>query len=92
MPNRKNSLNKKHKPLAHQGRPAKVRLRTKPVAPPTPQSNVQDAAAAAPVSSSPQVSFFITHAQKAQLRDRGYTDEEIAQMKPAQAHKILGVE
>jgi hypothetical protein len=38
------------------------------------------------------VSFFITNAQKAQLRDKGYSDEEIAKMKPADAHRILGLE
>jgi hypothetical protein len=46
------------------------------------------------VASSPevQVSFFITRAQKAQLRERGYSEDQIAQMKPAEAHRILGLE
>jgi hypothetical protein len=38
-----------------------------------------------------QVSFFITKAQKAQLRERGHSDEEIAKMRPAEAHRILGL-
>jgi hypothetical protein len=39
-----------------------------------------------------QLSFFITKAQKAKLRERGYSDDQIAQMKPVEAHKILGLE
>jgi hypothetical protein len=38
-----------------------------------------------------QVSFFITNSQKAELRDRGYSEDEIAKMKPAEAHRILGL-
>jgi hypothetical protein len=38
-----------------------------------------------------QVSFFITKAQKVQLRERGHSDEEIAKMRPAEAHQILGL-
>jgi hypothetical protein len=38
-----------------------------------------------------QVSFFITNSQKHQLRERGYSESEIAQMRPAEAHKILGL-
>jgi hypothetical protein len=38
-----------------------------------------------------QVSFLITKSQKAQLRERGYSDDDIAQMKPEEAHKILGL-
>ena len=33
----------------------------------------------------------ITKAQKVQLRDNGYTDEQIGKMKPEEAHKILGI-
>jgi hypothetical protein len=39
-----------------------------------------------------QVSFFITQAQKARLHERGYSDDQIAKMKPAEAHRILGLE
>jgi cytoskeletal protein CcmA (bactofilin family) len=39
-----------------------------------------------------RVSFFITQAQRAELRERGYSDDDIAQMKPADAHRILGVQ
>lgn len=38
-----------------------------------------------------QVSFFITNLQKQQLRERGYSDTDIAKMRPAEAHKILGL-
>jgi hypothetical protein len=41
---------------------------------------------------SAQVSFFITKAQKLRLHEHGYSDEQIAQMKPAEAHKILGLQ
>lgn len=37
------------------------------------------------------VSFFITQAQKAQLREQGYSDAQIREMKPEEAHRILGV-
>jgi hypothetical protein len=47
---------------------------------------------AATPSPKAQVSFFITQAQKAQLREKGYSDDQIAQMKPAEAHRILGLE
>jgi cytoskeletal protein CcmA (bactofilin family) len=38
------------------------------------------------------VSFFITQAQKAKLRERGYSDDDIAQMMPAAAQNILGLQ
>ena len=38
-----------------------------------------------------QVSFFITNAQKSDLRKQGYSDDEIAKMKPADAHKLLKI-
>ena len=37
------------------------------------------------------VSFFVTQAQKDQLRERGYTDEQIREMKPEDAHRALGI-
>jgi hypothetical protein len=37
------------------------------------------------------VGFMITKAQKARLRERGHTDDEIAKMRPETAHKILGI-
>ncbi len=46
---------------------------------------------AQPPEKKTQVSFFITNAQKAQLRERGHSEEEIAKMKPAEAHQILGL-
>jgi hypothetical protein len=91
MPNnRKNSLNKRRKRHAGRRGPEK-QLGDKPGAP--FESNVEDATA---TLSSPrpkaQVSFFITQAQKAELREKGYSEDQIAQMKPAEAHQILGLE
>ena len=39
----------------------------------------------------PSVSIFITQAQKAELRERGYSDDDIALMIPTVAHRILGL-
>jgi len=33
----------------------------------------------------------VTQAQKVQLRERGYTDEQIREMKPEDAHRALGL-
>ena len=70
-------------------RPAERQLGNEPAV--SSESNVEDAIAATP-SPKAQVSFFITQAQKAQLREKGYSDDQIAQMKPAEAHRILGLE
>jgi hypothetical protein len=37
------------------------------------------------------MSFFITKAQKAELRRLGYTDDQIREMKPEDAHRALGL-
>ena len=37
------------------------------------------------------MSFFITKAQKAELRRRGYTEEQIHEMTPEDAHRALGL-
>jgi len=37
------------------------------------------------------MSFFITKAQKAELRRFGYTDEQIREIKPGDAHMALGL-
>jgi hypothetical protein len=37
------------------------------------------------------VSFIITQAQKDELRQHGYTDEQIREMKPEDAHRALGI-
>ena len=37
------------------------------------------------------ISFIITKAQKAELRERGYTEEQIREMKPEDAHRALGL-
>jgi cytoskeletal protein CcmA (bactofilin family) len=39
-----------------------------------------------------ELSFLITQAQRAELRERGYSDDDIALMIPAVAHRILGVQ
>ena len=39
-----------------------------------------------------RVSFMITTSQKAELHEKGYDDDQIAKMKPAEAHKLLGLE
>ena len=38
------------------------------------------------------ISLFITRAQKAKLRERGFADEQIRNMLPAEAHHILGLD
>jgi hypothetical protein len=56
---------------------------------PEPQKQLPDAT---PTEANKiQFPFFITNSQKAQLRDRGYSDDEIAKMEPAEAHQILGL-
>jgi hypothetical protein len=37
------------------------------------------------------VSFMVTHTQRQQLRQRGYSDDAIKAMTPAQAHQLLGL-
>jgi len=37
------------------------------------------------------VSFLITHHQKAELRERGFTDDQIHAMTPEEAHRLLGL-
>jgi hypothetical protein len=37
------------------------------------------------------MSFIITKAQKAELRRRGYSEEQIREMKPEDAHRALGL-
>ena len=37
------------------------------------------------------MSFFITKAQKAALRRLGYSEEQIREMKPGDAHRALGL-
>jgi hypothetical protein len=37
------------------------------------------------------MSFFITKTQKAELRQRGYSEEEIREMTPEDAHRVLGL-
>ena len=37
------------------------------------------------------MSFIITNAQKAELRERGYSEEQIREMKPEDAQRALGL-
>jgi hypothetical protein len=37
------------------------------------------------------ISFIITKAQKSELRQRGYSEEQIREMKPEDAHRALGL-
>ena len=37
------------------------------------------------------ISFIITKAQKTELQQRGYTEEQIREMKPEDAHRALGL-
>jgi hypothetical protein len=37
------------------------------------------------------ISFIITKAQKAELRQRGHTEEQIREMRPEDAHRALGL-
>jgi hypothetical protein len=37
------------------------------------------------------ISFIITRAQKAELQRRGYSEEQIREMKPEDAHRALGL-
>jgi hypothetical protein len=48
---------------------------------------------AEPISKAPLAGFslMITRRQKADLRERGYTDEQIRDMTPNQAHRVLGL-
>ena len=43
------------------------------------------------ITSQAWVSLMITRQQKADLRERGYSDEQIRDMKPEEAHKVLGL-
>jgi hypothetical protein len=56
--------------------------------PPEPPAAPGDATDA---DRSGQVSLMITRAQRRDLRNRGYSDEEIRTMTPAEAHRNLGL-
>ena len=70
------------------------RLLKKDVPQPDPWAGEADVWGDDPLDESDKESFslMITQAQKAQLRELGYTDEQIREMTPAAAHKILGLE
>jgi hypothetical protein len=53
-----------------------------------PPENVQPAAKASPAG----ISLMITRRQKADLRERGYTGDQIRDMKPEEAHRVLGLQ
>ena len=60
-----------------------------------PHEEIRDQEAETPPeqehSSRASVSLLITQEQKAALRERGYTDEQIREMKPEDAHRELGL-
>jgi hypothetical protein len=56
-----------------------------------PNGTAEEARAATPDNKA-QISFFITKSQKIRLRERGYSDDAVAKMKPAEAHQILGLQ
>jgi hypothetical protein len=53
------------------------------------ESPVAEPAQEAPAAPSEGIPFMITRAMKAQLRKRGFADDQIAEMLPADAHRIL---
>jgi hypothetical protein len=75
-----------------------VTVGSPPVAPSTPDTPDDIIAKQPQVSPEPNpqpqatggIPLFITAAQKQALRDHGYTDEAIFEMKPEMAHQILG--
>jgi hypothetical protein len=86
---RRNSLNKKRGPRMDSGRPKEKQLGRERAEPSALNAGPANEAPSLPAA---QVSFFITQAQKTQLRERGYSDDQIAKMKPAEAHRILGLD
>jgi hypothetical protein len=46
---------------------------------------------AAPLASAPSMSLMITNQQRAELRDREFSDESIRLMTPVEAHEHLGL-
>jgi hypothetical protein len=52
-------------------------------------SDAQEETKSEPLLTRGSVPFMITTAMKQQLRDLGYTDEQIREMPPAEAHQIL---
>jgi hypothetical protein len=66
-----------------------------PPEPPTAEdvaSQLLSAARSSPAAAAhASVSLLITLHQKAELRERGYTDEQISEMKPEEAHRVLGL-
>ncbi|MBM3130296.1 MAG: tetratricopeptide repeat protein [Chloroflexi bacterium] len=52
---------------------------------PAPPAPLGDGSAVSPV----RIKLFITHADRANLKDLGYTDAEIDRMRPEEAHEIL---
>jgi hypothetical protein len=65
-------------------------VKDKPL-PPSPAPLNIESDAISLEGNSAQVSFFITKSQKIQLRELGFSEDQIAKMKPAEAHSILGL-
>ena len=64
---------------------------TDPPDPSDTESRAQRAAMTPHEGPETGMSFFITKAQKAELRRRGYSEEQIREMKPEDAHRALGL-
>jgi hypothetical protein len=94
MPKRNNSRNRHAKLVRIETDPQRAEFEPKPIGASTSQRTVEERTGPAPVSSSSDahMSFFITRAQRVKLRKKGYSEDQIAQMKPAEAHKMLGLE
>jgi hypothetical protein len=52
-------------------------------------SDAQDETASEPWSTRASVPFMVTSEMKRRLRDLGYTDAQIREMRPAEAHQII---
>lgn len=90
MPHKEKTLRKKGPAKKAERRRSQKRLADKPDA--SSGSGAEETKWIAPSpQASAHLSFFITKAQKVQLREKGYSEAQIAQMKPVEAHKILGL-
>jgi hypothetical protein len=80
-----------HERMAHsqgdEAEPSVSRLSPKRSAPIRRRKRVHPAVKAPPAG----VSLMITRRQKADLRELGYTDDQIRNMKPEDAHRVLGL-
>jgi len=57
-----------------------------------PRSRTSSPRSEPPTTKETEVSFFITQAQRAALREYGYSDDDISLMKRTDAHRLLGLQ